>query len=278
MIEGYKVASKRDFLAEEVGRLFFNFLGSFFKKKNLDFFEQIETMLFTGSNTLYVNFEDLIQFSDELADIIEEQFVRVDFFIRESISEFIKKNFYKTVYSQTSFNLKFSVGFFNFPNLRAIKSLGCPNIGKLMSISGIVSRVTEPQLELSIGTFECTNENCKFIFKKVDQKFLYSEPKFCPSCGNSNSWNLNLKKSNFTEIQKIRIQEIPEICQNKIIPQTLDVFVEEENIGRIKPGSKCIFTGLITVFPLEHFFFSWENKNFPMIQDFFPNSKKRFRI
>lgn len=50
-------------------------------------------------------------------------------------------------------------------------------IGKLVSITGVVTRTSEVRPELLQGTFKCLD--CGGVVKNVDQQFKYTEVRWC---------------------------------------------------------------------------------------------------
>lgn len=247
----------RDSLAEEVGRLFFGFLEYFdphlIESEEeipifFDYRRQIAVMIHQDSRTIYIDFEHLIQYNEELADVIEEQYSRMEPYINESIFQFIKK-FYLYFAFKSGIRNEFWASFYNLPEIRNINSLKFENSGKLISIVGIITRISDPYVELAFGTFECTNENCKYKIIRVEQRFLYSEPKICTNCGNQNSWNLLIEDSIFSSFQKIRIQEIPSQKPFEYFPSTIELFLREDNVNLVRIGDRCVFSGTGVVLP-----------------------------
>nr|CAG8552573.1 12842_t:CDS:10 [Entrophospora candida] len=138
---------------------------------------------------------------------------------------------------EKSFSLKYSVAFYNpllINRIREIKSL---EIGTLIAICGTVTRTSEVRPELLFGNFTCPE--CKTEVTNVEQQFRYTEPSLCktPTCSNRNKWILNIDKSDFTDWQRIRIQENP----NEI--------PTGEMVDRAKPGNKCVFVGTPLAIP-----------------------------
>lgn len=68
---------------------------------------------------------------------------------------------------------EFSVAFHNVPAHEGIRDLRMTRLGKLMSISGTVTRTSEVRPELVYGTFTC--KDCGGIMHNVEQQFKYTE-------------------------------------------------------------------------------------------------------
>lgn len=153
----------------------------------------------------------------------------------------------KTRHQQT--DRVFSLAFYNLPLVSRLRQLRTSHIGKLLSISGTVTRTSEIRPELSLGTFIC--EGCRTPCTNIEQTFKYTEPSQCPNptCGNRVGWRLDIGKSTFVDWQKIKLQESSHEIPTGSMPRTMDVIVRGELVDRAKAGEKCIFTGTLIVVP-----------------------------
>lgn len=143
----------------------------------------------------------------------------------------------------------FTIAFYNMPLVTRIRQLRTDAIGKLVAISGTVTRTSEVRPELSLGTFVCLA--CNTTVPNVEQTFRYTEPTICPNqtCNNKVGWRLDIANSTFVDWQKCRIQENSSEIPTGSMPRTLDVVLRGEQVERTKPGEKCIFTGTLIVVP-----------------------------
>lgn len=153
----------------------------------------------------------------------------------------------KTVNQQT--DKLFSLSFYNLPLVSRVRQLRTDQIGKLLSISGTVTRTSEVRPELAMGTFIC--EACNTVVPNVEQTFRYTEPTICPNatCANKQAWRLDIRNSTFVDWQRCRIQENSSEIPTGSMPRTMDVILRGEQVERTKPGEKCIFTGTLIVVP-----------------------------
>ncbi|ETN40397.1 uncharacterized protein HMPREF1541_04674 [Cyphellophora europaea CBS 101466] len=143
----------------------------------------------------------------------------------------------------------FTVAFYNIPLVTRVRQLRTEQIGRLVSISGTVTRTSEVRPELAYGTFIC--ENCNAVVPNVEQTFRYTEPNICPTitCANKIGWRLDIANSIFVDWQKCRIQENSSEIPTGSMPRTIDVILRGEQVERTKPGEKCVFTGTLIVVP-----------------------------
>ena len=245
-----------DILGEETKRVFFNFLRFFdnnkifFSKNNQNIkslrYEKILIESLTSS--IFINFEYLIFFSDELSDILQEQYIRLEPYLRLSFSEFFKN------YFPLKFNIKeFWVSFYNVPNRKKFKFVDSRLSNKLITISGMITRISDYFPKLLLGTFQCSNLNCNYKIWHIEETFIYIEPKSCKICGNVN-WILICKESVFIFIQELKIQEINKTFLYQQMYSSINMYVNDKQIGIPRPGQRFIFTGSLIILPVESFF------------------------
>ena len=143
----------------------------------------------------------------------------------------------------------FALAFYNLPLVSRVRQLRTEQIGKLVSISGTVTRTSEVRPELHQATFIC--EMCNSVVPDVEQIFKYSEPTQCPNatCMNRQAWRLDIRQSTFIDWQKVRIQENSSEIPTGSMPRTMDVILRGEMVDRAKAGEKCVFTGTLIVVP-----------------------------
>ena len=63
--------------------------------------------------------------------------------------------------------------------MQKIRDLKTFNLGKIMSISGTVTRTTEVKPELHIGSFRCLT--CGQLNQGIEQQYRFTEPGRCES-------------------------------------------------------------------------------------------------
>ncbi|CAK9784493.1 putative DNA unwinding-related protein [Cutaneotrichosporon oleaginosum] len=211
--------------------------------------------------TLYVDWRHLMEREETLATAIQNQYYRFVPFLKRAVQNMVQKYAQEYVFrsaptvaspsgSFTNVNFKdFSVAFHNMPLTAGIRQLRMENVGKLMSISGTVTRTSEVRPELVSATFKC--EECGTLVHNVEQQFKYTEPLMCTNatCQNRKSWQLNLEMSKFADWQKVRIQENANEIPTGSMPRSLDVILRAEEVERAKAGDKCTFTGTFIVVP-----------------------------
>lgn len=230
-------------------------------------------------STLYVDFTHLTPWSG-LADVVANQYYRFQPYLTKALHNMIAKyepKYFRehrqvtSVSSQAGSSVAaqestesdplvgktrnqqtdkvFSLAFYNLPLVSRLRQLRTHQIGKLLSISGTITRTSEVRPELSSGTFLC--ENCKTSCPDIEQTFKYTEPTQCPNatCGNRTGWRLDISQSTFVDWQKVKLQESAHEIPTGSMPRTMDVILRGEMVERAKAGEKCIFTGTLIVIP-----------------------------
>ncbi|GMK55135.1 hypothetical protein CspeluHIS016_0201910 [Cutaneotrichosporon spelunceum] len=225
------------------------------------YIEQILQMKELDWVTLYVDWRHLLEREETLAEAIQTQYYRFLPFIKRAVQNLVRIYAPEYVYKSATLidnptntlgnaNYKdFSVAFYDMPLTSGIRQLRMECVGKLMSISGTVTRTSEVRPELVSGTFKC--EECHTLVHNVEQQFKYTEPLMCanPTCLNRKLWQLNLEMSKFADWQKVRIQENANEIPTGSMPRSLDVILRAEEVERAKAGDKCTFTGTFIVVP-----------------------------
>ncbi|PGH05560.1 minichromosome maintenance protein 6 [Blastomyces parvus] len=232
-------------------------------------------------STLYVDFTHLTSLSNQiLADAIANQYYRFQPYLTKALHNLIAKyepQYFrehrqinstssqaatsalaadssepdslagKTRHQQT--DKVFSLAFYNLPLVSRLRQLRTAQIGKLLSISGTVTRTSEVRPELALGTFIC--ESCSTAVEEVEQTFKYTEPTQCPNptCGNRIGWRLDIRQSTFVDWQKVKLQESSHEIPTGSMPRTMDIILRGEMVDRAKAGERCIFTGTLIVVP-----------------------------
>jgi len=129
-----------------------------------------------------------------------------------------------------------------------IRDIRSNDIGKLVSVEGLVTKATEVRPKIVEAAFECPF--CHHIFSMAQAGSQFKEPYECPQedggCGRKvQRFLLRVDKSKFANAQKVRLQESPEELRGGELPQALDVNLEDDISGEVAPGDRVIVTGIL---------------------------------
>jgi replicative DNA helicase Mcm len=132
-----------------------------------------------------------------------------------------------------------------------IRSLRSKNLGKFVSVEGLVKRATDVRPKIFRSVFLCARCNAK-IDVWQEGNFL-QDPLECLTeneggCGRSASqtrFKLIPEESSFIDTQRIEIQEKPERLRGGEMPQRLVAFLEDDLTGVIWPGARIELNGVL---------------------------------
>ncbi|KAH6768978.1 minichromosome maintenance family protein [Perilla frutescens var. frutescens] len=244
---GYCVDDK----AVHVETVFLDFLKSFREAEGGGeaYYEgEVEAMRVNDSNTMYIDFSHVMRFSDVLQRAISDEFLRFEPYLRSACKRFIME-LRPTFIADDNPNKDINVAFHNLPLVKRLRELATAEIGKLVAVSGVVTRTSEVRPELLQGTFKCLE--CGSVVRNVDQQFKYTEPIIClnATCQNRSNWALLRQESKFTDWQRVRMQETSKEIPAGSLPRSLDVILRHDIVEQARAGDTVVFTGTVVVLP-----------------------------
>ncbi|RZC46839.1 hypothetical protein C5167_039793 [Papaver somniferum] len=244
---GYFVDEK----AVRVENIFLEFLKSFKVETNAAepyYVSEIEEMKAKESTTMFIDFSHVMRYNDVLQTAISEEYLRFEPYLKNSCKRFVMEQ-RPTFIGDDNPNKDINIAFYNIPLLKRLRELSTAEIGKLVSITGVVTRTSEVRPELLQGTFKCLD--CGGVVKNVDQQFKYTEPIICvnPTCSNRARWVLIPQDSKFADWQRVRMQETSKEIPAGSLPRSLDVILRHEIVEHARAGDTVIFTGTLVVIP-----------------------------
>uniref|UniRef100_A0A5B6YNW2 DNA replication licensing factor MCM6 n=1 Tax=Davidia involucrata TaxID=16924 RepID=A0A5B6YNW2_DAVIN len=244
---GYFVDEK----AVRVENIFLEFLKSFKLDQNSrePFYEsEIEAMKPSESNTMFIDFSHVMRFNDVLQKAISDEYLRFEPFLKNACKRFVMEQ-KPTFITDDNPNKDINVAFYNLPLLKRLRELSTAEIGKLVAVTGVVTRTSEVRPELLQGTFKCLD--CGNVVKNVEQQFKYTEPIICmnATCNNKTKWALLRQESKFADWQRVRMQETSKEIPAGSLPRSLDIILRHDIVEQARAGDTVIFTGTVVVIP-----------------------------
>lgn len=129
----------------------------------------------------------------------------------------------------------------------AVRQIGSNHVGKLLTLRGIVTRVSEVRPLLQVGTYSC--EACGYeVYQEVSgQTFL--PPPVCPSeecirTGNRGQLFLQSRGSKFQRFQEARVQELTDQVPVGHIPRGMNVTLLGDLTRQVNPGDQVMISGI----------------------------------
>ena len=193
-----------------------------------------------GKKSLEVDFFELTKFDPDLAEqLLEEPAETIkaaEMAVQQAEIPGIRIRFYKLPQTQRVL----------VRNLRHI------HIAKLICLEGIIRQSSDVRPEAISARFECPTCGNALTIIQTDTKFR--EPSRC-SCGRKGHFRL-LDKI-LVDIQRIVIEEAPELLEGGAQPKRLSIFLREDLVEpkmekKTVPGTKVRVTGILDEVPIPH--------------------------
>ena len=210
-----------------------------------EFFSQaynkaIHELMAKGQKTLEVDFFELTKYDPDLAEqLLEEP------------AETIKA---AEMAVQQADAAGIRVRFHNLPQTQRIlvRNLRHQHLAKLICLEGIIRQSSDVRPEAVSAKFECPTCGNALTIMQTEAKFR--EPSRC-SCGRKGHFRLLSKQ--LVDIQRIVIEESPELLEGGAQPKRLSVFLREDLVEprmekRTVPGTKIRVTGVLDEVPIPH--------------------------
>ncbi|MHC1635389.1 MAG: minichromosome maintenance protein MCM [Candidatus Methanospirareceae archaeon] len=189
--------------------------------------------------SLFVKFSDIDKFDPNIADMLLEN-PRV---MIEEATRALRSIDLPTGVTLDEAHLRI----IKLPRKIKIREIRSEDIGKLVSIEGLVSKATEVRPRIVRAKFECPFCHHTFDVEQDDRKF--KEPVECDresgGCGRRAQFRLIVEQSKFVDAQKIRLQESPEELRGGELPEAIDVNLEDDLSGLVAPGDRVVVTGIL---------------------------------
>jgi replicative DNA helicase Mcm len=138
------------------------------------------------------------------------------------------------------------VGLQNVPSSRRllVRDLSSEYIQKVVVVEGIVREVTDVMPRIKVAVWAC--KNCGAQIKEVQDGPTLKKPLSCPYCGRRD-FELLEDLSQYTDFQKIRIQEPLEFLRGGEQSRHIAVYLEDDLVNRTSPGERIIITGILRI-------------------------------
>jgi replicative DNA helicase Mcm len=206
-----------------------------------NYYKELTKVVSKGEQALKVDFSLLDKFNPDLADEILENPEDAIYYANESIKEF-----------DFSDKDQVNIRFFNLPessNIR-IRNIRAKNIGKLLSVDGIVKRASEVRPEVSEVIFECSDCGNKISIIQTEKEKTVKYPTRC-DCGNRR--NFRILKEKLYDARWISIEEPFEITTGER-PSDIMVYLKEDLVStkmrnKTEPGNRIKVAGILKEIP-----------------------------
>lgn len=202
-----------------------------------EYFDQVVSLARRGDRSFHTDWSDIYDFSAELgAGLIEEPDKHL-----KALQEVVHDKYKDYTVEQVASG-DIHVRLRGSPNLMDLREIGGVHVSTFVSVVGIV--VSAGQILPLIVTAACKCDECGAI--TIDPQFgqFLHHPKKCNECGNR-SLTLDLKQSEYIDVQYLRVQESPEQLPPGQLPIGLRVELQNDLVGEISPGDRVRVSGVL---------------------------------
>lgn len=141
--------------------------------------------------------------------------------------------------------------------LTKINKVNSSHIGKLISVPGIVQKISTPKLLLHSSRLKCARCNTTFVHQWLNTStWENEEPLECPKdqngCGRSAASTkfmlVDQQALHTTDLQKIALEERPEVLEQERQPRKITCLLQKDLIDAIYPGDRVVVHSIPTAF------------------------------
>lgn len=197
----------------------------------------IDKMKIEGKTSLFINFDDIIEFDFNLS----EQILDNPEFVLPGATDALKKVF------GAEPDKRMTARFFNLPSTQRVdvKDIRAVNINKFIQVEGVVRRTTEVKPEIIEAVFKC--DRCGELITVVQDNPYFKSPVTCtsPACGRNGPFTLMKMHSTFVDWQTIKIQEKPEKLRGGQLPRAIDCIIRDEIVDTAQAGNVVNVVGIL---------------------------------
>jgi len=195
-------------------------------------------MAISGSQSLIIDFDDLIAFDAALTrEIIEKPDEYLEYLNR---SAWAQMKIEDPEYAEQV--KKLFVRFRRMPEKLSFRKMGSEHLGKLAIIDGIIVRSTPVKPMLVRAAFQCRRCNAMAYVDQVG--VVMRGPGICAHC-RGKAFDFVEKQSIFMNSQEIRIQEKPEDLPPGQLPRAMDAKLIEDLVDIARPGDRVSIIGVV---------------------------------
>ncbi|KAL5106833.1 DNA replication licensing factor MCM4 [Taenia crassiceps] len=138
---------------------------------------------------------------------------------------------------------------FNSGNSRSLRELNPEDLDQLVSITGLVIRLSNLIPEMMRAEFKCAV--CGAMSSVVCERGRVAEPSACARCHAAHTAQLQHNRCLFVDKQLIKLQEAPEDMPASQTPHTVALYAHEDLVDKVKPGDRVCVTGIYRAVPLK---------------------------
>jgi len=205
---------------------------------NLIYRQAAREMLLADEISLIINFNDLRGFDPDTAEevlknpkqAVDEASAAINDLLRLEGEEQLEE-----VHAR----------FRNLPELTQIRDIRARDIGTLLMVEGVATRITDVKPELSEAIYRC--ERCGETIAVMQSGDKIRTPALCEnrSCASRGPFTLVGEQSKFMDWQGMRVQEKPETLRGGRMPVYINTVLREDLVECVQPGNRITVVGTL---------------------------------
>src|SRR5271157_1483807 len=190
---------------------------------------------FPDKRSLLVDAKVLGRHDPELANELIE---RPDNVI-EAANESLKQKLQDSGHEGAELHVRF---FGQNVNTPMVQDVGSKFIGKLILLDGLIVKRSEINPKVYVGFYRCTY--CSATYRlRIDKEEV---PELCPQCKRK-SMKQDSGESQFTNLQKISLQDPLEKLKGSAPTWQLEARIEDDLVNTVLPGDRIDVTGILRI-------------------------------
>ncbi|XP_063707123.1 DNA replication licensing factor MCM4 [Culicoides brevitarsis] len=138
---------------------------------------------------------------------------------------------------------------FNAEQSRNMRALNPEDIDQLISVNGMVIRVSNIIPEMREAFFKCMV--CSFTTSVEIDRGRIAEPTLCTHCNTNHCFQLVHNRSQFSDKQLIKLQESPDDMTAGQTPHNILLYAHNDLCDKVQPGDRVTVTGIYRAIPVQ---------------------------
>ncbi|XP_028409961.1 DNA replication licensing factor mcm4-A-like [Dendronephthya gigantea] len=153
-----------------------------------------------------------------------------------------------TKYTDAELEHQIQVRTYNVDQTKNLRSLNPEDIDNLISINGMVVRTSNIIPEMREAFFRCYV--CHATTTSEIDRGRISEPALCSNCNTNHSYALVHNRSQYTDLQIVKLQESPDDMPPGQTPYTITLYAHNQLVDTVQPGDRITVTGIYRATPV----------------------------
>jgi replicative DNA helicase Mcm len=211
------------------------------RDRSYKYFDRINNMMASGTQSLIVDYIDLDSYNPVLAkEITHKPDEYLEAFNEAVLS--VLREIHPDYEQEIREKIRVRIG--NYTVQKGLREINADLINKLVSISGMVVRSSEVKPLAKKVAYKCMN--CNTVTEAQLKGLVMKKPVKCSACSEK-ELEMDPENSLFIDFQLVRLQELPEDLPAGQLPHYIEVTVMSDLVDQCRPGDRIILTGIIRI-------------------------------